>query len=153
VGDRPLMTQNAELQRRIFSENSKDFKLLEYEYLRREVEIVIQEHRALERNVLIAIGIAFAWLYTISKTPWLFVILPLIAACGKRRADGIYKAYREFHRYLSEIEEAFWKDGVPRGWEHSLTSGTHESDGDRAFWWILIGLTSLVLGLRVWHKV
>jgi hypothetical protein len=152
------MMKKSELLRGIFGNRTQDFHLHEYESLRRELEIVIQEHRALERNVLVAIGITWGWLYSISKpTPaWTFFIPFLFAILGSIRAYGMNKAYDKFHGYLCEIEEAFSQDGAPTGWEHCIERtkrGTQESLGQLLFWGILLVSTLTIAILRSCHRV
>jgi hypothetical protein len=45
-----------------YAHSATEFYLKEYEYLRREIEWLLKDYRALERNVVIALGITWGWL-------------------------------------------------------------------------------------------
>ena len=141
-----------------FSTKCEDFHLIEYECLRREMEIVLQDSRALERNVVLAIGATWAWLYTKQGAPWTFLIPCMFATLGAIRAYGINDTYTTFGTYFSEIEEAFRKTNGPKGWEHFLEDfkkdrGTDYSRGELLFWGLLIGSTIGVAVLMFVHPL
>jgi hypothetical protein len=141
-----------------FNAKAEDFHLKEYESLRRELEIVLQDSRGLERNVVLAIGATWAWLYSKSGAPWTFLIPCMFAILGAIRAHGINDTYTTFATYLSEIEEAFRKAGGPKGWEHFLRDfkkdrGTDYSKGELLFWILLIASTISVAILMFVHPL
>ena|ERR1700728_1135190 len=129
-----------------FTAKSEDFHLQEYACLRKEIELVLKDYRALERNIVIAVGVSWGWLYD-KKTPsWMFCIPILFAVLGSVRAMGVVETFRTLHRYLLEIEDAFKKPDGPEGWEHFHKNKTGFSRGAVAFWVIIILAT---LGVAV----
>jgi hypothetical protein len=135
-----------------FGHKSEDFHLKEYEFLRRELEIILQEDRALERNVVVAVGVTWGWLYSQHTPPWTYCIPFLFAVLGAWRAYGINETYGTFGTYLEKIEEAFTKEGSPKGWQHFLDEddeGTSYSKGALTFWVILI-ISTIVVGAFIY---
>jgi hypothetical protein len=123
---------------------AEEFYLKEYECLRHEIEWLLKDYRALERNVVIAVGLTWAWLFEKRAPRWTWVIPILFAVLGAIRASGIIKSFRGFHGYISQLEDAFSRPGDPGGWQHSPWHKTGAARGAYWFWSILIGATVLV---------
>jgi hypothetical protein len=134
----------------IFASKSPEFHLSEYACLRKEVELMLEDYHALERNVVIAVGITWGWLYDKCALPWMFCIPCLFAILGAIRAKGISGAFGKLRGYLIEIEIAFWSTDGPEGWEH-FHKDTGFSKGAVPFWSILILATLVVAVLRICH--
>jgi len=126
--------------------DSKDFYLKEYECLRKEIEWMLKDYRSLERNVVIAVGVTWGWLFEHNKAlpRWAWLIPCLFAALGSIRAAGIMKAFGNFRTYIVKIEDAFSSHGDPGGWNrfHPKNIGTSRMAG--VFWAVLILATVLV---------
>src|ERR1700722_16814144 len=123
----------------IFSEKSDAFYLSEYACLRKEIELLLEDYRTLERNVVFAVGISWAWL--IGKNApvfWIFIIPFVFAVLGTVRATGIHTSFRKLRNYIQTLESAFIKSGGPTGWEH-YPDRARSMMGAATFWGILIG--------------
>jgi hypothetical protein len=121
---------------------SADFYLKEHESLRKEVELVLKDYRALERNIIILIAGAWGWLLKEHMPPWTYWAVFLFAILGAVRAYGVHTTFVVFHDYLTEIERAFFEEGCPQGWEHFTNHRkTGFSKGSFAFWTIVIVAT------------
>jgi len=123
---------------------AEEFYLKEYECLRKEIEWLLKDYRALERNVVIAVGLTWAWLFEKRAPKWTWVIPILFAVLGAIRASGIIKSFGGFHNYISQLEDAFTRTGDPGGWQHSPWHKTGAARGAYWFWSVLIGATVLV---------
>jgi hypothetical protein len=127
------------------SMHGKDFYLKEYECLRREIEWLLVEGRSLERNVVIAIGVTWAWLLDKSSTlhvpKWSWFAPCLFSGLGILRAYGYTKEFRALHDYLKSIESAFSAKSDPAGWEHFAPRGW-TSKSTLLFWLVLLLATT-----------
>jgi|SRR5580704_15418072 hypothetical protein len=123
------------------ADKADDFYLKEYEALRREIEWLLKDYRELERNVVIAVGLTWAWLFerTPPKPAWLIPIL--FAGLGAWRAYGITESFDHYHEYICHIEDAFSRPGDPGGWEHTKWHGSGGAKGAFLFWLSLIVVT------------
>ncbi len=133
-------------------EKSGEFYLKEYEFLRREIEITIQSARALERNVVVAIGISIAWLFherqAVPRWAWLFPCL--FAMLGAIRAFGNFRLFSAMARYLGKVELAFSEESDPGGWQH-FASRSWNRISVLAFWSLLIFATLAVTLYELTH--
>jgi len=124
-----------------YATHSKEFYLKEYECLRKEIEWLLGESRALERNVVIAVGVTWGWLVDRSLTShvpkWAWLIPCLFAGLGALRARGMIKQFGVLHEYLERTESAFSSDGDPGGWEHFARRGW-TAKSTFLFWLFLI---------------
>jgi hypothetical protein len=127
-----------------FSEKASEFHLEEFKALRKEVEILLEDYLALERNVVVAIGASWAFLYHERLPVWTFLIPCLFAVLGAVRAKGIMDAFGVLRGYLLKIEDAYGREDVLKGWEHAH-KGTGFAKGAVWFWSILIAATLLVI--------
>jgi hypothetical protein len=127
----------------LYSENGKEFCLKEYEALRKEVEWLLQDYRTLERYAIVAVGVSWAWLFHEQKTVpvWAWWFPVLFAVLGGVRAYGILKAFKALGKYLKTVEDFFYKEGGPSGWEHREKKGSSTSLAAGTFWAILIAAT------------
>jgi hypothetical protein len=132
------------------ADKAGDFYLKEYESLRREIEWLLKDYRALERNVVIAVGLSWAWLFEKCAPKWAWSVPILFAVLGALRASGIIKSFKNYHDYIYKLEDTFSRPGDPGGWEHTLLkSGVAE--GAYLFWLILIIATISIAVYRcVW---
>jgi hypothetical protein len=147
---------------------ASDFHLEEYRALRKEIEWLLQDYRALERNIAVVCGGLLTWLFA---HPWdvnewkpqdLAWIVPfLFAGLGSVRAWGIFKAFNVYHEYIVKIEDAFATGMDLGGWEHFLNRRTEKDKDQRhtigtakfayMFWGILDAVTFLVALLFAFH--
>jgi hypothetical protein len=132
----------------IFTAKSEEFHLREYECLRREIEQLSQTSRALERNVIVAVGITWGWLYSRPSPvpPWTYLIPCLFSILGTIRAYGIEQTFGQLGGYIEKIEDAFRKADGPEGWEHFNKEGTFDSKG-QALFWIILNASSLAIAV------
>jgi len=130
----------------IYAADSKEFHLKEFECLRKEVEMKIEEQRTLERNVVVAVGISWAWLFheRANVPPWAWLMPCLFAVLGLARAYGITRFFRSTNAYFLTIENAFFRPDSPIGWEHSTVKKPWTRRSVIAFWGILIASTAFV---------
>ena len=142
--DRPALTQPVGR----FSDQSEEFHRQEYVALRAEVLSLLSDLRSLERNVVVAIGITFAWLIKEDKDVpcWAWVVPIVFAGLGAWRVRGILRQFGLFKRYLLTIEAAYHSEGGPMGWQGFSASPDEPSasDGTGLFWGTLIVGTILV---------
>jgi hypothetical protein len=135
-----------------FAQHSHEFFLAEYDALRRELIAMISENRAVERNVVISVGVSWAWLFherqNIPRLAWL---LPcLFAALGLVRALGYRRYFRDMFSYQCTVEDSFFVENGPIGWDnhHGMRGWTRLSTG--AFWGLLISVTVLISVYEIW---
>lgn len=129
----------------MYGGKSDEFHLKEYECLRREIEVILQDTRSLEKYIVVTIGAIWAWLHSIKSADWMWCIPCVFAILGATRAFGINKSFEVFHAYILKLEESFSKTGTPEGWEHFLeTHDTGFSKGSVLFWVLLILSTIIV---------
>jgi hypothetical protein len=131
-------------------DKAAEFYLKEYECLRKEIEWLLKDYRNLERNVVIAVGLTWAWLFEKAPPIGAWFIPILFAALGALRASGIIKSFENYHEYISRIEEAFSRPDDPGGWEHTLWRGSGVSKGAYLLWLILILVT---VGVAIYRCV
>jgi hypothetical protein len=139
-----------------FHAQSGEFLLKQYECLRKEIEILIQESRALERNAIIAVGVTWAWLYSRGKPvhAWTYFIPILFSAIGALRAYGIEKAFGQMGSFISKLEYVFLDNRASAlGWESieddgSIKPKTGTSDSRGAFlFWCLLNLSTIIIAV------
>lgn len=130
--------------------SAKDFYLKEYECLRKEVEWLLKDYRALERNVVIAVGVTLGWLFDKrSDIPaWAWFLPFLFAALGAIRGTGIMQAFGNFKKYFLAIENAFSRPGDPAGWEHFPRQEGSTSRVAVVFWALLLLVTAVIGGYQ-----
>jgi hypothetical protein len=130
------------------AENAKEFYLKEYECLRKEVELLLEDHRTLERNVVIAVGATWGWLFNDHHnnqvTQWGWFIPCLFALLGIVRVIGNAKFFLVTNAYIEKIEDAFFSTGDPGGWDHFSFGKTWIRQSTIAFWSILLISTFVV---------
>jgi hypothetical protein len=140
-----------------------DFHLEEYKALRKEIEWLLKDYRALERNVAIVCGGLLAWLFEQKQSSqgWTpqdlaWVIPFLFAGLGSVRAWGILKAFDVYHEYIAKIEEAFSSGMELSGWEHFLNTQTQNKEDKRRtigaskfayMFWITLDVVTALVGL------
>jgi len=135
-----------------FHARSEEFHLSEYACLRSEIELVLKDYRELERNIVIAVGVTWAWLYHEKMAAWAFCIPCVFAILGALRAKGVNSAFGVLHKYILKLESAFHRQGGPQGWEHEhLQTGFAKGSG--AFWLILIVVTIAVAIFVFYHPL
>jgi hypothetical protein len=107
------------------SDSVAEFYLKEYESLRKEIEWLGKDERALERNVTVAIGLIWVWLLkdgsNVTRLAWLIpVLLALLGAVRAIQLERYFKQY--FNIYIGLVEAYFSRPGTPKGWENFLKS-------------------------------
>lgn len=131
--------------------SGEEFHLKEYECLRRGVDSLQKDTRSLERNVVIAVGITWGYLYEKGTDWWTYLFPVIFGVLGGIRAHGFHKALNRFHTYLKEIETAFDPVGRPQGWEHFRAANKNNTDqleGGVVFWICLTIATVSVLLMK-----
>lgn len=142
---------------------ASDFHLEEYKALRKEIEWLLQDYRALERNIAVVCGGLLTWLFAQKHScqEWspqdLAWIIPfLFAGLGSVRAWGIFKAFDVYHEYIVKIEEAFSAGMNLGGWEHFLNTQTQDKKDKRRtigaskfayMFWISLDVVTFLVGL------
>jgi hypothetical protein len=129
----------------------EEFHLKEYECLRRGVDSLQKDTRSLERNVVIAVGITWGYLYDKHTDWWTYLFPVIFGGLGWVRSRGFHKALDKFHTYLKEIETAFGPTDKPQGWEHfrdGYGDSTDQLEGGVMFWICLESATFGVLLMR-----
>lgn len=131
----------------ICAAGAKDFYLQEYECLRKEIDWLLQDYRSLERNVVVAVGVTWGFLFKLDHTPpkWSWFIPCLFAALGALRASGIVQSFRLFHEYIERLEDAFHSPHDPGGWQH-FTSGRTWSGRSGFLFWLTLLLATIAVG-------
>ena len=131
--------------------------LEEYRSLRSQIDYQIKEARDLERNVLIATGLTYAWLASVQAPSllalpaWTFPFI--LALIGRDRAGRINRRIDSISKYISEIEKSMHgqsASGGSIGWEtrilDSRTGGKSLlGTSQRRYWNLLLVGTFLVL--------
>ena len=149
MGEKPLKDPtdgNEPCTKGPLSAHAKEFYLKEYEFLCREVELAINDYRSTERNVVIAVGVSWAWLYQVRReipslawlAPCLFVVLGIL----RTYSDEAF--FRSTHQYLSRVEELFSRAEHPGGWEHAPVSRNWTRFSAVLFWAVLLAATIVV---------
>jgi hypothetical protein len=95
--------------------DAKNFRLQEYQALRKEIEIYLTEVRSQERYTLIAVGVIWAWLIANridNALPWVIPIV--LTAVSALRMIAIGRHFKNLGTYIRTLETAF---GV-EGWQH-----------------------------------
>ena len=124
-----------------FAADAKDFHLMEYESQRKLLELLFQDYRSLERNVVIAVGVTWGWLFKEQQPPvpaWAWFTPCLFAILGALRALGIEKSASASIAYLKRLEDAFSRADDPGGWEHSFGGRIGQIRTAYLFWIALI---------------
>jgi hypothetical protein len=93
-----------------------DFRLEEYKALRKEIEIYVQESRALERYAIIGVGAIWVWLIANKVHDWVPWLIPLLLTLAvAARGFSVLSQCRQLGSYLADVEKYF---GV-MGWERT----------------------------------
>jgi hypothetical protein len=135
------------------SEESKtvndSFCLAEYDALRREIEHMLDDSRAIERNAVFAVGATWAWLAVhIGNLPkaiwWMPVFLTVL---GSYRSWALLKTFGLMSDYIQEIERHFYGDEasskIVAGWERFSRKRKHWISQTGALLWILMFVTTV----------
>jgi hypothetical protein len=106
----------------------------------------VSESRSLERAVVVAVGVSWAWLFherhDIPRFAWFMPTL--FAVLGLIRAYGIHRFFEDVRVYMRTLESAFSAPGDPGGWEGSGRWRHWMRPSNVAFWGILIASTVFV---------
>ena len=119
-------------------ESQLEFFKLEYESLRKEIEVISKELRDTEKYTILAIAAVWVWIITNDdKIPnegknllwWLPVFL---VAIGFFRFLGVKQSLEKIANYIAtNIEPTFLKEGL--GWENYLRNSPNNN---KIQWWI-----------------
>jgi hypothetical protein len=110
-----------------------DFHVEQYKALRAEIQWMLKDYHALERNVAIVCGGVLAWLFaqkwnetwTIRNLGW---FIPFLLAClGSVRAVGMFKAFNIYRQYFKKIEGAFKLQPL-EGWDNFLDAMPNDGE-------------------------
>ena len=136
------------------NEFNEKFHLIEYESLRKEIEIHIADRRKVETQSILAIFGIYAWLLSRPSgfDPELLKLalgLPLgVALYGYIKWEALMFRTIQIGRYIKNLESKF-SDSSIYGWEHSLKKqrthmrivGQLEGQSVRIFWIAVIALS------------
>ena len=147
------------------ADSAKEFHLKEYEYLRREIEWLMTYYRSLERNVVVAVGVTWGWLFSNRQQlpRWTWFIPCLFSFLGTLRSITLVRDHDHLHEYLYRVEKAFSSANDPGGWEHFREAAVWKSRSVSVFWrafnwgkrmtkspslfWILLTLSTVAVGV------
>jgi hypothetical protein len=117
----------------IYSDHSAEFHLAEYNALRSEVLHLLETLRSLERNIVVAVGVSWAFLIEKrAETPrWSWFIPVFFAVLGVWRVRGILKFFGQFREYLASLEESFHVLDGPIGWQHFSRPPDKDAEGEK----------------------
>lgn len=128
-------------------EQQFNFRLKEFEYLRREIELLLAEDRMTERYIIVAVATIWAWLATQRLPPFFGLawwIPVFIVVAGLLRLWVIVKRFGCFGSYLIEFESAL----NIAGWENFLKKNARirpfEICVSFFFWTTVLGATIAV---------
>jgi hypothetical protein len=85
---------------------------------------VLKDYHGFERNILMPVGVTWAFIGEKQTPSWTYYIPVLFALLGAVRTHGINKTSKRFYAYLLQLEESFSKTG----WEHSFAGKTWLSE-------------------------
>ena len=133
-----------------YRDRSADFALQEHSELRAEIRDQLREARSLERNILIAIGVVWAFLASHpihDRWPWWFPVL--LAALGSYRSYALHKIFRQQAKYLLRIEVLLANpdNGGANGWEHFLVNEPRAWTLTTLIYWALILIATIIVAL------
>jgi hypothetical protein len=117
-----------------------DFRLKEYEALRKEIEYRTASQERVERNVVVGVLVTYAWLMTHDHLPTIlgklypvfWFLPPLIVALGGSRFWDDHVVIRNIGAYLGEREREL---RPTIGWQNS---GYHDTQAETVFWGIRV---------------
>jgi len=133
----------------------RDYFLKEFDALRKEVEWILPDSRAVERNVLIAIGAFTAFLIkehvemsSLRYGSLAWWIPFIFAVAGAVRSIALWLKFGQIGEYISKIEEYVVKDqpktGGPEGWERFQNS--EKSNGKKSRRRSFVVASSVIFG-------
>lgn len=129
------------------------FHLAEFEALRREIEMNLNDEQLRERHSVLAIVAVWIWLATAENLPgkfsWAWWIPCGIVIVGIIRIALAWKRYRQFHVYLMRIEDKF----NTTGWEHFRSEPGRRSRIELGYYlavWGTLLVASVVVPVLVW---
>lgn len=141
----------------IFEAKSEEFHLKEYECLRKEIELLTQDSRTLERYAIVAVGVTWGWLFSRrapSVPEWAYCVPCMFAILGAIRAYGINQTFGILGDYISTVENAFYRDGGPVGWEHfEIGMKTLPESKGAVIFWATLNVITLVIAVLGFCKV
>ena len=128
-----------------------DFYKSEYEGLRREIELTLNEARALERYAVIATSAVWAWLATNGTSEayrWFWFIPIVVTALGVLRSKALEKEFGLFAEYLESVEE---RNKTP-GWQTFLAkpenaNRTHGISRTATVFWTALLIATILVGV------
>ncbi len=124
------------------------------ESLRKEIEWLLTDARAVERNVVIAVGATWARLIVnrdkICHAKWAWCIPVLFVGLGVLRSSAILKQFGVFHKYLEELEELFSGNGCAGGWEHFSWREIEWVSRSAIYFWAVLFVATIGVGIREW---
>jgi hypothetical protein len=132
----------------------EEFSFKEYDSLQEQVRATRDDSRAVERNVIVAIGLFWAFLIKESSSvkmlphPSLAWWIPvLFSILGAARSAALGFKQESLSIYLRQLESLFAaeEDVTPKGWEHfEKKRGGFIRISAWLFWFILMTVTVIV---------
>ena len=81
-----------------------DFHLAEFNGLRREIEMTLEDEQRRERHTVLSMAAVWTWLATTKDLPpgfvWAWLIPFMIAIFGAMRVATIWARFKQFRTYL-----------------------------------------------------
>jgi hypothetical protein len=129
----------------------RNFYKSQYQALRKEIELLLAEARAAQRNAAIATGVVWTWLATHEITldyRWCWFIPVAFPLLGSIYSAAVNLRLGAISRYLTSFEEEVCSTEIP-GWQtFSKGERRHVLLRSGGFFWIaLFLLTIIVAGL------
>jgi hypothetical protein len=137
----------------------KDFWLIEFDALRREIELHVSERRKIESQVVVGLAALYAWAFSLEKDAAEFLfhavlsIPPILILLSFFRWSSIHLRTMKIGEYIRKREEAIFSKKV--GWETYIANerasrpiwGQFEGWTEFLVWLVLFGGSLVVLAL------
>jgi hypothetical protein len=133
----------------------EQFYMKEYDALRKEVDAMFADARALERYGLVAVAGVWGWLVQQSSHPevkrawWAWWVPVVVAALCLIRSCFIGRHFRLLSLYIKSLEYTFLGDQTPKGWETSSPGKDRFGHTATLFWSLLFIATIAVAIIAV----
>ena len=127
-------------------DKAPDFRLKEYEAVRREMDEAVKETRTLERYALVAVGAIWSWIVASRKPEYVVLMwLPaLLVGFLAFRALLLTNHVTFIANYIIEIEKLFALPDLP-GFETRFKGKGTLKRCSAYFFWLLLVLVSVII--------
>lgn len=135
----------------------RDYFVKEFDALRKEVDWTLQDSRTVERNVVVAIGVFWAFLIKehleircLRYGDFAWSIPVIFAILGAIRSWALWMKFTEMGDYFRKIEQEIVQlepgTARPEGWQRyqNYAAGNYVKMSGIAFWGVLLVVTVAV---------